>query len=61
MSAFRCVYFEVNNDRRSSNFGYLVERKKKFATFPEAVKFSRAIANTCVNVVGKPIIEEIAE
>ena len=61
MSAFRCVYLEVNNDRSSSNFGYLVERRKKFDTFPEAVKFSRAIANTCIKVIGKPIIEEIAE
>lgn len=61
MSAYRCVYLEVNNDRGSSNFGYLVERKKKFDTFPEAVNFSRAISNTCINIVGKPIIEEIAE
>lgn len=61
MSAYRCIYLEVNNDRNSSMFGYLVERRKKFDTFPEAVKFSRAISNTCVNVIGQPIIEEIPE
>jgi hypothetical protein len=50
---------EVKNDRKSKNFGMLMERVKKFPTFAEAVSFSRVIANTSINMVGKPVIEEV--
>jgi hypothetical protein len=50
---------EVNNDRNSQNFGMLVERVKKFPTFFEAVDFSRVVANSTINMVGRPVIEEV--
>jgi len=58
MAQFKCIYTEVNDDRKSKNYGLLVERVKKFPTFAEAVTFSRRIANTSVHTVGRPIIEE---
>lgn len=59
MFQYKCTYLEVNNDRTSKNFGMLMERVKKFPTFAEAVSFSRVIANTSINMVGRPIIEEV--
>lgn len=59
MFQYKCTYLEVNNDRKSKNFGMLMERVKKFPTFAEAVSFSRVIANTSINMVGKPVIEEV--
>ena len=61
MTAYKCTYMEVNKERGSATFGYLVERVRRFDTFPEAVQFSRAMSNTTINMVGKPIIEEIDE
>lgn len=59
MFQYKCTYMEVNNDRSSMNFGLLTERVKKFPTFSEAVNFSRVIANTTINMVGRPVIEEV--
>lgn len=59
MTQFKCIYTEVNDDRKSKNYGMLVERVKKFPTFAEAVTFSRRVANTGMHIVGRPIIEEV--
>ncbi len=59
MVKYKCTYMEVNNDRSSLNFGMLVERVKKFPTFSEAVNFSRVVANSTINMVGRPVIEEV--
>ena len=59
MFQYKCTYMEVNNDRGSKNFGLLMERVKKFPTFAEAVNFSRVIANTSINMVGRPVVEEV--
>jgi len=58
MTAYKCTYFEVNNDRASKNFGFLVERTKRFTFFNDAVDFARKISNTSINMVGKPVVEE---
>jgi hypothetical protein len=59
MVKYKCTYMEVNNDRNSQNFGMLVEHVKKFPTFFEAVDFSRVVANSTINMVGRPVIEEV--
>jgi len=59
MAQYKLVYSEVNNDRTSKNFGYEIEQVKKFHSLNEAVEFSRMLANTNINMRGKPIIEEI--
>lgn len=56
---FKITYSVVDNDRKSNDFGLLVDKVKRVASFEEAVNFSRVVANTSVNLVGKPIIEEI--
>lgn len=61
MSAYKCTYMEVNTDKSSMTFGYAIEQTKQFNSLPEAVRFSRMISNTCINIVGRPIIEEISE
>lgn len=58
MIGYKCTYFEVNNDRASKNFGFLVERTKRFTFFNDAVDFARKISNTSINMVGKPVVEE---
>jgi hypothetical protein len=58
MVKYKCTYTEVNNDRASKNFGFLVERTKRFTFFNEAADFARKISNTSINMVGKPVIEE---
>jgi hypothetical protein len=61
MVGYKCTYVEVNNDRGSKNFGFLIERTKRFAMFNEAVDFARKISNTSINMVGRPVIEEDSE
>ena len=57
--AFKITYSVVDNDRRSCDFGLLVDVVKRVSSFEEAVTFTRIVANTSINLVGKPIIEEI--
>ena len=45
------------NDRASPDYGYALEKSVKFKSFDAAHKFLRDLTN--VNLVGKPIIEEI--
>lgn len=59
MNNYKCRYLKVNNDRNSPNFGFLVEKTKKFTYLRDAVKFSKEISNTYVNYVNRPIIEQI--
>ena len=58
-TGFKITYSVVDNDRKSNDFGLLIDKVKRVASFEEAVNFSRVVANTSVNLVGKPIIEEI--
>jgi len=51
-TAYKCSYQEVMKD----SGGILKNKSKHFATFMDAVKFSRMIANTNINIVGKPVI-----
>lgn len=60
MSAYKCIYSEVNRKLGTKDYGLLVQRTRKFETLREAVSYSRAISNANVNMVGRPIIE-IAE
>jgi hypothetical protein len=60
MFVYKCTYSEVNNKLGSKNYGFLVEHVKKFPTFTEAVNFSRMVANTNTNMVGRPVIEEVS-
>lgn len=59
MFEYKCTYSEVEGKLGSKNYGFLVDRVKKFPTFAEAVSFSRMVANTSTNMVGRPIIEEV--
>lgn len=63
MSAYKCTYTEVNRKPGTKTYGQLVDRVRKFETFGEAVSYSRMIASTNVNMIGKPVIdiEEAAE
>lgn len=56
MNAYKCTYKEINRRLGTKYYGQLVERTRKFSTFNEAVFYSRAISNTNVNMVGKPVI-----
>jgi hypothetical protein len=58
-SVFKITYSVVDNDRKSADFGLLVDKVKRVSSFKEAVTFTHIIANTSINLVGKPIIEEI--
>lgn len=60
MFVYKCTYSEVNSKLGSKNYGFLVEHVKKFPTFAEAVSFSRMVANTSTNMIGRPIIEEVS-
>lgn len=58
-SAYRVVYEEVEDNTRSKNYGFLVRKTKRFSTLEDAVQFYRVMANTNMNVIGSPIIEEL--
>lgn len=60
MFEYKCTYTERDAKPGSKNYGFLVERVKKFSTFAEAVNFSRMVANTSTNMIGRPIIEEVS-
>ncbi len=45
------------NDRASPDYGYAVEKSVEFNSFDAARMFLRGLTN--VNLVGKPIIEEV--
>lgn len=57
MNAYKCTYNEINRKLGTKSYGQLVEHTHKFATFNEAVSFSRTISNTNLNMIGKPLIE----
>jgi len=59
MNAYKCIYSEINRKLGTKTYGQLIERTRKFETFAEAVNYSRLIATSNVNMVGKPIIEVI--
>ena len=59
MLVYKCTYSEVNDQVGTNNYGYLVDRVMNFYTFADAVSFSRMVANTSTNMVGRPIIEEV--
>lgn len=61
MNNYKCRYLKVNNDRNSPNFGFLVEKTKKFNYLKDAVKFSKEISSTYLNYVNRPIIEPIEQ
>ena len=46
-----------DNNRNSNNFGFIIQKIVKFHDFNEAVCQSRLIANTNVNLIGKPVID----
>jgi hypothetical protein len=54
---FNLTYAEKIKDITHKDCGMLIEKTKKFPTFKEAVLASRYIANTNINLVGKPIID----
>jgi hypothetical protein len=56
-TAYKCLYEEVIKDEG----GFLKKKSKKFATFMDAVNFSRMIANTNINIIGKPVIILVKE
>jgi hypothetical protein len=60
MLKYKCTYFEVDHNQGSKNFGLLVKRTKQFPFFNEAVDFARRVSNTSINVVGRPLIEEVS-
>jgi hypothetical protein len=45
------------NDRASPDYGYAVEKSVRFNSFDAARMFLRGLTN--VNLIGKPIIEEV--
>jgi pterin-4a-carbinolamine dehydratase len=57
MNAYKCTYNEVNRKLGTKKYGQLMQRTRKFDTFSEAVTFTRTIATTNLNMVGKPVIE----
>lgn len=57
MAQYKVTYNIRENDRNSNNFGRIIEKIIKFNDFNEAVRESRLIANTNMNLIGKPIID----
>jgi hypothetical protein len=51
-NAYKCSYEEIVTEWG----GFLKKRSKKFSSFRDAVDFSRMIANTNINIIGKPVI-----
>ena len=56
--SYTCTYNEVQPTETGSAIGRLVEKRRKFSSFKDAVEFSRSITNRA-NLLGKPIIEEV--
>jgi len=54
---FRVTFLQKVTDSTSPDYGYAVEKSMKFMTFDAAHNFIRSL--TGVNLVGKPVIEEI--
>lgn len=62
MIAYTCTYTEIDRKRSDKyNYGVPVQRVRKFDTFADAVRFSRMVSNTNINVLGKPLIEEVSK
>jgi len=55
---YTCTYNELQRADYGSMRNRLVEKKKDFSSFKDAVEFSRSITNR-TNLIGKPIIEEV--
>lgn len=58
---YKCTYDEICQNKLAKTYGMLISRTKKFKTFMDAVQFSRQIANTNINVIGKPSIDFLEE
>ena len=54
---FIVTFTQKVNDCASPDYGYAIEKTVKFKSFDAARMFVRDLTN--VNLVGKPIIEEI--
>ena len=54
---YKLTYNVRDNDRSSNNFGLIIQKIIKFNDFNEAVRQSRLIANTHVNLIGMPVID----
>lgn len=54
---FIVTFTQKVNDHASPDYGYAIEKSVKFKSFDAARMFVRDLTN--VNLVGKPIIEEI--
>jgi len=55
---YTCTYNELQRADYGPASGRLVEKRKDFSSFKDAVEFSRSITNRA-NLIGKPIIEEV--
>lgn len=54
---YRVTFLQKVTDSASPDYGYAVEKSIKFMSFNAAHSFIRSL--TSVNLVGKPVIEEI--
>jgi hypothetical protein len=54
---YKLTYNVRDHDRSSNNFGLIIQKILKFNDFNEAVRQSRLIANTNVNLIGMPVID----
>ncbi|CAB4162552.1 hypothetical protein UFOVP787_59 [uncultured Caudovirales phage] len=57
-------YVVKHTDKSSVLFGLLIDRKERFETFTDAVKFARGLngfSKNGVTVYGKPVIEDQTE
>ena len=56
MQEYKLVYSVRTNTKDSDKFGLIVQKTLNFESFSDAVAQSRIIANTNMNLVGKPTI-----
>ena len=56
MQECKLVYSVRTNTKDSDKFGLIVQKTLNFESFSDAVAQSRIIANTNMNLVGKPTI-----
>jgi len=62
MSAvYKVIYSIIENDVRSKDYGYLIEKTLKFKSYADADRQQRLIANTTPNLITAPIIDITGE
>lgn len=54
---FKLTYTVRDTDVGSKNYGMLLNKSATFKNFSEAVRQGRYIANTTINIIGKPVID----